>query len=260
MGAYNCESTVSDCIESIINQTYDDWEFIICDDCSNDNTYSVLIKWANIDDRIRIIRNEKNMKLAASLNNCLAVAKGEYIARMDADDRSCPERLQKQVYYLDTHPNCDVVGTNRIIIADGALLGIRKSPEYPDKKILLRTTPFAHPTIMMRKSVYKELGGYTESKETMRAEDADLWFRFYSRNHNGYNIQEALYEYSESENDYKKRNLHAAILTSKVYLKGYRLLKFPLYSYCFILKPIIAAIAPNRLMYLYHKKKLKKDQ
>ena len=253
MGAYNCEKTLEKAINSIINQSFTDWEFVICDDCSTDNTYEILSQYASKDNRIIVLRNDKNMRLAASLNNCLRVAKGKYVARMDADDESENNRLMKQVKFLEDHPDVDVVGTGRYIVSDGEIIGERKSPERPDKMLLLKTTPFAHPTIMMKKSVYDRLNGYNTSKETMRAEDLDLWFRFYSNGFKGYNLQEPLYKYSESLADYKKRSIKAAIMTSRIYFRGYRLLGFKWYKYVYALKPIVAAIIPQKLMYEYHK-------
>ena len=100
MGAYNCENTIYDCMESILKQTYENWEFIICDDCSSDHTLEILKKYEKNDKRIHILHNEKNMRLAASLNRCLEVAHGKYVARMDADDISMPDRLEKQVEFL----------------------------------------------------------------------------------------------------------------------------------------------------------------
>ena len=97
MGVHNNETTIKRCIDSIINQTYENWELIICDDCSSDGTYDVLKDYEKKDDRIVLIKNKKNCKLAKSLNNCLAIAKGTYVARMDADDECLSDRIERQV-------------------------------------------------------------------------------------------------------------------------------------------------------------------
>lgn len=252
MGVYNCEQTVGRAIESVICQTYCNWEFIICDDGSTDHTISVINKYAEQDSRIVVIENKTNMRLAATLNNCLKCARGKYIARMDADDENLPQRLEAQVNFLETHPEYDVVGCSRIIFDDDGDRGIRKSVEYPDENILLKDTPFAHPTIMMKKSVYDELGGYRISKETMRAEDLDLWFRFYAKGFQGYNMSQVLYRYHESLQDYKKRSLKAGIQTAKVFWNGYKMIKVPLLKRIWVIKPILAAIIPNRILIKYH--------
>lgn len=152
MGAYNCEATIDKCVESILQQTYKNWQFIICDDFSSDNTFDILKKYEGKDSRIIILHNECNKRLAASLNNCLKVAKGKYIARMDADDESLPQRLEHQIEFLETHPEYDVVGCNRIVFDNNGNRGIRKCEEFPVKELLIKDTPFAHPTIVMRKS------------------------------------------------------------------------------------------------------------
>ncbi|GLG06327.1 glycosyltransferase family 2 protein [Sellimonas catena] len=105
MGAYNSENCIDTAIQSIIEQTYTNWELIICDDASTDNTYELLLKWKKIDSRIYPIRNAKNLGLARTLNHCLKYSTGEFIARMDDDDRSYPERIQKQVNFLNNNSN-----------------------------------------------------------------------------------------------------------------------------------------------------------
>lgn len=256
MGVYNGEKTISDCIESVLSQTYSNWEFIICDDYSSDHTFGIIKQYQKKDNRIIVLQNSKNMRLAASLNKCLHYAHGKYIARMDADDRNMPKRLEKQVAFLESHPEYDMVGCNRIIFDENGELGIRRSIEFPDKNILVKDTPFAHPTIVMKKSVYDDLGGYTVSKATIRAEDLDLWFRFYEKEYSGYNLQEPLYLYREGIQDMKKRTLGAAVQTAKVYIAGYRRLQFPWYKRAWAIKPIIAAMLPKKIMGIYQKTKL----
>lgn len=256
MGVYNCEKTIKKCIDSIINQTYKNWEFIICDDCSTDNTLSIIQEYKQKESRIILIHNDKNLRLAASLNKCLSIAKGKYIARMDADDESFPNRIETQVEFLEKNIEFDVVGCNRMIFDDNGDKGIRKSIEKPEKNILIKDTPFAHPTIMMRKEVYDKLNGYVSNKLTMRAEDLDLWFRFYEHNFKGYNIQEVLYRYRESREDYSRRTFKAGVQTAKVYLNGYRKIKIPIIKRIYFLKPIIVALIPNAILERYHSNKL----
>src|SRR5699024_3305380 len=99
---------------------------------------------------------------------------------------------------LDSNPEYDVVGSWVILYDESGDKGIRKNKEFPGKYTLLTSVPFGHPTIMMKKSVYKELGGYTVSERTRRGQDKDLWFRFFYKGFKGYNIQEPLYRYHES--------------------------------------------------------------
>lgn len=254
MGIYNCENSIEAAIESILQQTYDNWELIMCDDGSTDSTYSIATKYMEkYSDKIVVLKNEKNLRLAATLNRCLGVAKGEYIARMDADDVCLPERLEKQVAFLDNNPQYACVGSNMIVFDEYGDHGIRVIPQETKESTLLKTTIFAHPTIMMRSSVYQELGGYTVSKRTMRAEDLDLWFRFVKAGYKGYNIQDPLYRYRECEKDLNKRSLHAAIQTSKVFFDGYKMLGFSRFKYIYALRPIIVAMLPNSVICQHHK-------
>ena len=260
MGIYNCEDTLAKAIDSILEQTYTSWELIMCDDCSTDGTYEIAKSYQEqYPDKIILLKNEVNKKLAFTLNHCLSCAKGEYIARMDGDDVSQPTRLQKQVEFLNSHHEIDCVGTGRIIFDDEGEYGTFAELENPTKLTIVKHVPFAHPTIMMKASVYKALGGYTVSKATLRAEDADLWYRFFASGYKGYVIQEPLYRYRESKQDFKKRTLKAAIGARKVKLNGYRLLGVPRKMWILAWKPVLIACIPKGIMFKYHRKRYKKE-
>lgn len=252
MGAYNCANFVSSCIESVINQTYENWEFIICDDCSTDNTWEVLKKYQALDSRIKPIRNDKNSKLAASLNNCLKHCNGEYIARMDADDICLPNRIQTQVEFLDVNPEYAVVATAANVFDGKAITSVRRVKEIPTKEDVIYGPTFMHPTIMMRKEVYDSLGGYTVAKRTERGQDWDLWFRFFEKGYKGYNLQEPHIQYHESKNDFKKRTMKTAMMYFKTALYGYRLIGVPAYKYVYAFKPLVVAIIPRKLLGKLH--------
>lgn len=254
MGIYNCASFLPVAIDSVLEQTFKDWELILCDDGSKDDTYSVAKLYVDKHpEKIILLRNEKNMHLAATLNRCLSVARGEYIARMDADDRCMPKRLEIEVAFLDEHPAIDCVGCGMIVFDENGERGVRLNVEYPTRNFLVHTTPFAHPTIVMRKYVYDKLGGYTTSGKSLRCDDTELWFRFYAEGFTGYNLQEPLYYYHESVNDFKKRSFKSSLETFKVCIDGYKMLNYPWWKYVYALKPIISALMPNKLMYTYHK-------
>lgn len=254
MGIYNCEDTLAEAIESILGQTYTDFELIMCDDGSSDGTYAIAQSYAEKFGNVKVIKNEKNMRLAYSLNHCLSVSSGEYIARMDADDVSCPTRFEKQVEFLDSHPKIDLVGTSLTVKDGDELLYNRIYPYDPIKNVYLTASPFAHPTVMIRKSVLTALGGYRVSPETMRCEDLDLWFRFAIAGYKGVNLPDPLYLYQESLNDYKKRTVKAALGIRKVYLKYYKETKAPLKYRIMTLKPVIAAFLPASYKARHHKK------
>jgi len=177
MSCYNEELTVRQAIDSIVDQTYTDWEFIILDDGSQDSTIEIIKEYTKKDSRIRLFQNEVNLGLAASLNKGIKNAQGEYIARMDADDVSLPLRLEKQVNYLDTHKEIDILGTNAQLKRGHQEEGQTQVPlRHTDiYKNRYRKTILVHPTVMMRKSCFTN-DGY--DPDLRWAEDKDLWLRW----------------------------------------------------------------------------------
>ena len=246
MAVYNAEKTLEDAVNSILNQTYQNFEFIICDDASTDGSYALLEKLATKDERIILIQNEKNSRLSFSLNHCLQHATGEYVARMDADDMSTPERFERQVAYLNEHPEMVVVGTAMQRFSEKGLADIMCNVEYPDRFTLRYDVPFYHATIMMRKSAYDALGGYTVSKRTMRGQDYDMWFRFYALGFEGYNLQEPLYLVREDKAAIRRRTFKVRWYTYKTTKFGFKLLKYPKH---WILKPTMSFICKSLCPY-----------
>lgn len=262
MGFYNNESTLARAIDSIINQTFNNWELILCDDGSNDGSYSIANNYLNrYPDKIKLLRNKKNMHLAAALNKCLSVATGEYIARMDADDESLPDRFEKQLSFLEKHPEFILCGTD-IIVAD-EISGIEKrlySIPFPDRFTLYKHTPFNHATILCRRRLLSDLGGYTESRSVFRCEDKDLWYRFFAFDYKGANINEPLYKVYENEASIYRRTPRSRWNIFITNLRGFKLLKYPWYWYH---KPFInltKVFIPRTLLVYYKKKKKRVDK
>jgi L-malate glycosyltransferase len=178
MSVYNGEKYLAEAIHSILQQTFTDFEFLIVNDGSSDNSVSIIESFK--DSRIRLIHNEKNLGLIDSLNKGVLLAKGEYIARMDADDISIPSRLEKQVNFLDTNLEVSAVAAHvRFMNEDGEETG------YWDTEINTNTWPeiyetlakddcIAHPTVLIRKSV---LAKYLYRRSQKNIEDWDLWLR-----------------------------------------------------------------------------------
>lgn len=198
MCVFNTEKYVKRAIESILHQTLQNFEFIIVNDASKDLTSTIVQLYAKRDKRIRLINNDRNLKIAHSLNRGVSYAKADLIARMDADDISLPERLETQYAFLKQHPNIAIVGTN-ISVTDDKEKEVWKR-EYPTeskeiKKIIFRYAPFAHPTVMFRKKVFEELGGY--DPKMIPCEDIDFWFRIGTKYNFG-NIPKSLLKYSLS--------------------------------------------------------------
>lgn len=194
MPAYNSERFISEAIDSMLNQTFKNFEFLIINDASTDKTSNIIRNYQKKDKRIRVITNKKNLKLAATLNIGINKAKSEIIARMDPDDISHPDRLSIQYQFLKSHPKVAIVGANIRIINDNKLYSKR---EYPTtsvklKRIMFRYSPFAHPAIMFRKKVFEEFGGYDETMAV--CEDIDLWFKI-GRKYEFANIPKTLLTY-----------------------------------------------------------------
>ena len=228
MGIYNCAKTLPDSVDSILAQTYDNWELIMCDDASTDKTYEVAKQYADrYPYQIRLLHNQQNMRLAFSLNRCLEEASGSLIARMDGDDISAPDRLRLQVEYLMAHPEYQVVGTAMRRFDESGFHNVMHPPLNPDRMIMRNRVPFFHATILMRKSAYEELGGYTVADRTKRAEDLDLWFRFYNKGFAGNSIDEPLYFVREDSNAFRRRTARGRIEAFQILADGYKLLGFP---------------------------------
>ncbi len=174
MSVYNAENYLKDAIESILNQTFREFEFIIINDGSTDKSPDIISSFQ--DSRITLINNEHNIGLAASLNRGIEAAKGKYIARMDADDLSARNRLQEQYRYMELKSHCVAVGSNiRIIAKDGEYLDnqIVEDDDAILKATLPFNTPFAHGSAFIRKEYINLVHGY---KEEMRySQDVILW-------------------------------------------------------------------------------------
>jgi glycosyltransferase involved in cell wall biosynthesis len=176
MSVYNGARFVRQAVDSILAQTMADFEFIILDDASADGTLEILRSYR--DPRILILRNNRNVGLAASLNRGISEACGVYVARQDADDHSHPDRLLQQARYLDQNPGVGVVGTaTRWIDDEQNLLQIwplgMDNPEL--QQHLMRTCWLIHGSTMYRRRSVKELGGYDTAMRT--GQDYDLWLR-----------------------------------------------------------------------------------
>ncbi|GAB4339685.1 MAG: hypothetical protein Kow0099_14980 [Candidatus Abyssubacteria bacterium] len=191
MGVYNGERYVRQAVESVLRQTFRDFEFIIIDDGSTDGTAEIIRGFD--DPRIRIITNVRNEGLTRCLIKGCEEARGRYIARMDADDVSYPHRFQRQVEFLEANPDCAVVGTQCFFIDDKGNERARSSYACSHEEIkedVWKRSPFAHGSVMMVKSRYEECGGYREPFRF--AQDYDLWLRLLEK-HNGANVPEVLY-------------------------------------------------------------------
>lgn len=259
MGVLNAQSRVIEAIESIQKQSFENWEFIICDDGSTDDTYNVVCEIAKVDKRIIPVKNEKNMGLARTLNKCIELSNGEYIARMDDDDYSYSFRLERQVDFLDNNKDYDFV-SSCVDIYDGNDVTHKETrPEFPTKEDFMWNSPFVHPATMFRAQKLKQVGGYRFAKETRRAEDYDLFMRMYSQGMKGYNFQTSLLRYYVNQEAMKKRRYRYRIDEMKVRYKGFKLLNLGPKSMIYTVKPLIVGLIPKgsiiKLQKKYYKEK-----
>lgn len=201
MPVYNTELYVEEAIDSILAQTFKDFELIIINDGSSDSSEQKILKYS--DERIRYIKNEENIKLIATLNKGIDLAKGEYIVRMDADDISLPDRILKQVEFMDTNPEIGVSGTWF------RLLGTDEVIEHPVSDTQVRVkmfvnTPFAHPSVIIRKKVLTTHNLYY-NKEYIHGEDYELWYQV-SKVSKLANIPEVLLSYRVHDNQVTRKH------------------------------------------------------
>lgn len=245
MGIFNCSNTLEESIESIIQQTYSNWELIMCDDGSTDSTYQIAQKYVlKYPEKIRLLRNEKNMGLSYSLNKCLKEATGDYVARQDGDDISIPNRLEKQIDFLEGNPEYSIVSTGMILFDEEGEWGEIRYTEKPKKHDFIKSTPFAHAPSCMKRSILTSVGGYRDTQMTLRVEDYDLWFRIYEKGFIGYNMQDYLYKVRDDRNAISRRKFKYRINETYVKINGYRRLGIPFYKYIYTLRPIIVGMLP----------------
>ena len=253
MGIYNCADTLENAVNSIINQTYKNWELILCDDGSQDNTYEVAKKLSEKEPRIILLKNEENLGLNKTLNNCLKAATGEYIARMDGDDDCLPYRFEKQVDFLNSHSDFDIVSSPMIMFDEYGEWGRTTADEMPTTQQVVTGSPICHAPVMLRKKSMDAVGGYTEDKRMLRVEDVNLWIKLYANGSRCYNIQEPLYRMRNDINALNRRKYIYRINSTYVRLKGCKMLKLPLKCYLISFVPMINGLAPARLRHFIRK-------
>ena len=183
MSVYNGEDYLREAVESVLNQTFTDWELIVINDCSTDSTADILADFAARDARVKVYPNEVNLRLPSSLNRALTIAQGKYVARMDADDICLPDRLQKQYAYMEANPDvalssCRFMTWKKGVIASGGCGGRNDADAI--KALLLVTNPILHPGIIAKTQVIKDLG---YDKNFTCTEDMELWTRFILAGH-----------------------------------------------------------------------------
>ena len=261
MSVYNPESRkhAFTAIKSILQQSFSDFEFIIYDDGSDPEIAVYADKIAGLDDRIRIAGRRENHGLAFSLNQCLELTQGRYIARMDADDISLPERLKTQREFLETHPRYAWCGCNIELFDEDGIWDTLDYPQEPEAEDFLRFSPFAHPTVMFRRELFEDGTRYLASEETWRCEDYELFMRLYQKGYRGYNIQEYLFLYRENRNTLKTQKMRFRVNEAKIRYRNFKKMGLLNFKGCLsVLRPIAGGLVPTSLLAAYKRRDLSK--
>ncbi len=258
MGICNCASTLPEAIDSILAQTVSDWELILCDDGSSDDTYLTAEAYrARYPGKIILLRNEQNMGLNYTLNRCLSHASGRYIARMDGDDISLPTRLEAERNALDADPHIAVVSTPMIRFDENGDFASRSTcTEYPDKAMLVHGPVHCHAPCMIRAEVMREVGGYTVDKRLLRVEDWHLWLKIYARGYQGRNLSEPLYKMRDDREAAARRRFRYRLNEAYMVKTAVKTLQLSKWKYLYMLRPIIVGLLPQPLYSYLHRKKL----
>lgn len=257
MGIYNCADTLGVALDSLLSQTFTDWDIVMCDDGSTDATYEVASRYcAAHPTKMILLKNTRNMGLNYTLNRCLSAAGGEYIARQDGDDISMPTRFEKEAAILDTSPEIAIVSTAMTYFDESGTWGQNHPTEFPQKENFIAGTPFCHAPCMVRKEAYQAVNGYTEDPRYLRVEDYDLWIKMYAAGYRGRNIPEPLYAMRDDRNAFARRKFKYRINEFRVRLKAAYVLRLPLYAYLYACRPLLVGILPAGLYRLLHKRRL----
>ena len=196
MPVYNGEEFLREAIESILDQTYKDFEFLILYDESSDDSFKIIQKYVALDSRVKLIKCERNGILGA-LNKGIRLSKGDFIARMDADDVCFPERFEKQIKFMEKE-NLDICGGDFVIINNNnAFIEHVKVPKTKSEIILTMgfNVPFAHPSVMIKKEFLKINKLFYGSNGKKYAEDLDMWIVMFSKGAIFGNLKEEILKY-----------------------------------------------------------------
>ncbi len=255
MGIYNCAPYLQEALDSLYAQTYQDFKIILCDDGSSDDTFAVAKANADTHDNIVLIRNERNMGLNYTLNHCLEYADTELCARMDGDDISLPTRFEKEVAFLDEHPEYAIVSTPmEYFDNDGVFRKVEGNAHEPLSKNFAKGTPFCHAPCMVRKEAYDAVAGYTVDRRLLRVEDYHLWIKMYAKGYKGYMLGEPLYMMRDDRNAQYRRNFQNRINEAYVRYLACRVFDLPLLTYIHCLRPILVGLLPGRVYSYLHRR------
>lgn len=266
MAIYNCASTLRQAIDSIVNQTYSDWELILCDDYSTDNTLIIAKEYEALHDNILVIKNNRNLGLPASLNHCIKYAQGDYIARMDGDDISLPQRFEKEMKVFEEHPEYSIVSCAMINFDENGDWGVQRKPEKPEKLDFIYDSPICHAPCIMCKNALIDVGCYTVREDLRRGQDYYLWHKFYCKGYKAYNLQEPYYKMRDDKNAAARRGynmnfvqrIKRSLIFYRVKKEIFKNLDLPIKYKIFTFRPVVVALMPYWFYSFMHKRRINK--
>lgn len=255
MPVYNTERFVGEAIESILNQTFTDFELVIIDDGSTDSSREIIQHYAQQDQRIKAYQNEENKGISYTRNKLIELSQTNYIAAQDSDDISLPQRLELSYNYLQNHRDCAVVGWNNIIIDEEWVVVWYRKYSNNIKNIILKKSPLSQPSIMLRKDCFHKVWWY--DPHLNYGEDYDLWLKFYAQWYIIHNILADLLHYRirswQTKSDKLKETLRNTRYIQKKAIKEYNM-KSILSDRVYHLLERLLLLLPNSLILRFFKK------
>lgn len=253
IACYNAEAYIDDCMNSLLNQSYQNFEIIVCDDASKDNSLSILKTYETKDLRINVLSNDTNQFAAFSRNRCLELSKGDYIMIQDIDDASEVHRIEKLIAAIE---NANVDFASSAVYQFEANINDIKGVIHPQKLEptkydFLWNLPFHHPTTMFKRECIMSVGGYRVSSETRRGQDYDMFMRMYAQGYKGINVDEPLYYFRVDAANIGRRTWAARKDEMKIRYRGFKAMKLMPIGLLFALKPIPAHFA-QKIKYRKH--------
>ena len=261
MGIYNCAATLPEAIDSILAQTYPDWELILCDDGSADDTYAVAESYREkFPEKIILIKNPHNLGLNYTLNHCLEKATGTYIARMDGDDISLPERLEMELAALEAEPELAVVSCAMSYFDEsGEYTRAVALPEYPEPAALVHGTIHCHAPCLMRAEAIRSVGGYSVDRKLLRVEDWHLWLKIYAAGGRGRNLPQVLYKMRDDRHAAGRRKFKFRRNEAHVARLAVKQLGLPKWKYLYTIRPILVGLLPKAVYRYLHRRKMEQN-
>lgn len=253
MSEYNTkEAELRASIESILNQTYDNFELLIIDDCSDRKSTDIIESYN--DSRIKIIHNEKNLGLAQSLNKGIDLINTDYIIRMDTDDIAKKDRIEKQMRFVEEHPEYSIVAGNANYFNEDGIYKTTKIVGEKYKEDFIKGTPFIHPTMIIKTKDIKSIGGYPNCR---RGQDYAMAMEMYANDYKGYVMEDILIDYRMNTAGYRKKKFKYRLLEFKIRWHYFNKLKMKKRYYIYCFKPILVGLIPKKLLQKYHNRNRK---